>query len=89
MYLVQNNPCLEIKNQINRIKGQLNGIDKMVEEGRDSLEIVQQISAVRAALSRLAVELLKDESKICFTKKDDSEKLKKFEELVANFFKLN
>jgi DNA-binding FrmR family transcriptional regulator len=80
--------CEDIKKQMNRIKGQLTGVEKMIEEGRDPLDIIQQISAVRAALSRLAVEILKDESKSCFKKDKTEEKLQKFEELVTNLFKL-
>ena len=83
------NKCSEIQKQINRIKGQINGVDKMVSEGRDSIEIVQQISAVRFALSRVATELLKDESSECLAKKSEDAKIKKFEELVNNFFKIN
>ncbi len=80
--------CIDIKKQMNRISGQVKGIDKMIDEGRDYLEIIQQIKAVQSALSRLGVELLKDESKQCFNKTDNAEKVKKFEELVANFFKI-
>ena len=80
--------CVDITNQINRIKGQINGIDKMITDGRDSTEILQQIKAVQAALSRLGVEILKDESKQCFDNKSKDEQLSKFEELVANFFKI-
>lgn len=86
-----NDTCTEIKNQINRIEGQIKGIKGMIDEGRDSIEIVQQISAVKAALSRLAVEVLKDESKTCLniqTPKSNEERIKKFEELVTNFFKM-
>lgn len=85
---MKNIKCADIKNQMNRIKGQINGIDKMINEGRDYLEIIQQIKAVQSALSRLGVELLKDESKQCFAQKSNDEQIKKFEELVANFFKI-
>lgn len=83
--------CIDIKNQMNRIKGQINGIDKMINNGRDYVSILQQIKAVQAALSRLGVELLKDESKQCFSEKDtkdSKQQIEKFEELVANFFKI-
>ena len=91
MISFMNDTCTEIKNQINRIEGQIKGIKGMIDEGRDSIEIVQQISAVKAALSRLAVEVLKDESKTCLniqTPKSNEERIKKFEELVTNFFKM-
>lgn len=81
--------CAKVNNQINRIKGQVDGIKKMIEERRDSLEIVQQISAVRASLSTLAKELLKEESKTCLEKQSTEGKIKKFEELIQSFFKIS
>ncbi len=81
--------CLEIKKKFNRIRGQLEGVGRMIDDRRDKIEIIQQISAVRNALSSLGVELLKEESNSCFTNRDRDDQIKKFEELVANFFKLN
>ncbi len=86
-----NEICSEIKNQINRIEGQVKGIKGMIDEGRDSIEVVKQISAAKGALARLAIEVLKDESKQCLnvkSKQNNEERIKKFEELVSNFFKL-
>ncbi len=82
------NQCDEIKAQFNRIRGQFNGIAKMIEANEDATKISQQISAVRAALSTLAVELLKEESKECFNGKNKNNNQKKFEDLVATFFKM-
>lgn len=83
------NDCIEIKKKYNRIRGQIEGVGRMIDEKRDRLEIIQQISAVRNALSSLGVELLKEESNSCFVNNDKDNQIKKFEELVANFFKLN
>jgi CsoR family transcriptional regulator, copper-sensing transcriptional repressor len=80
--------CDEIKNQINRLKGQLNGVDKMIDDGRDVPDILTQISALKAGLNKLAVEILKDESRVCFTEKSTEKKLQRFEDLVANLFKV-
>lgn len=66
----------------------MNGIDNMINEGRNVNDVVQQISAVRAALSRLAVDLLKNESSECFNSSEIKNNQKKFEELVTNFFKI-
>jgi len=85
---MQNNDCIEIKKQYNRINGQVNAIGKMIDEGRDYLDIIQQISAARNALSSLGIELLKEESNKCFDKSKSEDKIKRFEELVTRFFKL-
>ncbi len=81
--------CKGLKNRINRISGQINGIEKMFDTNRDAIDIVQQISAVRSALSQLAVEVLKEESNECLSQSSKEQKIKKFEILVKNFFKMN
>lgn len=80
--------CTKLQARINKIKGQINGIDKMIKDGRSIEDIITQITAVRSALSGLAVDLLKEESQTCFEKKSDSDKLKSFEKIVAKFFKI-
>ena len=46
--------------RLNRIEGQVRGLSKMVDDDRYCIDIVTQISAVRAALRRLQDEVLKD-----------------------------
>jgi DNA-binding FrmR family transcriptional regulator len=43
----------EVMNRLRRIEGQVRGLQRMVEEGRDCAEVVTQIAAARAALDRL------------------------------------
>jgi DNA-binding FrmR family transcriptional regulator len=54
----------DIKNsslkRLGRIEGQVRGLAKMVSEDRYCIDIVTQISAVRAALRRVEEEILKD-----------------------------
>lgn len=51
--------------RLGRIEGQVRGISRMVEEGRYCIDIVTQISAVRAALRRVEEEVLKDHVAHC------------------------
>lgn len=44
--------------RLKRVEGQAKGIQKMIEEGRDCIEIMQQISAARAAMTALSGEML-------------------------------
>jgi len=80
---------IKISKNLNRAKGQLTGIDKMISENRDSIEIVTQIQAVRAALSSIAIDLLKDDCNECFNKSTEEDKKKQFENLVVKFFKIS
>ena len=51
------NPVLK---RLNRIEGQVRGIVRMVEEDRYCIDVVTQISAVRAALRRAEEEIMRD-----------------------------
>ncbi|GAB4219566.1 MAG: metal-sensitive transcriptional regulator [Candidatus Microgenomates bacterium] len=46
------------KKRINRIIGQLKGIEKMIEVERGCSEILQQISAVKKAIDGLSKEIV-------------------------------
>ena len=48
----------KIRLRVNRIVGQIGGIQRMVEEGRYCVDILNQIAAVRSALDSLGIELL-------------------------------
>ncbi|PIY72600.1 hypothetical protein COY87_00070 [Candidatus Roizmanbacteria bacterium CG_4_10_14_0_8_um_filter_33_9] len=48
----------DVKMRINRIVGQLHGIEKMVDNKRDCSEILQQISAVKKAIDGLSKEIV-------------------------------
>jgi CsoR family transcriptional regulator, copper-sensing transcriptional repressor len=49
-----------IQKRFNRIEGQVRGLSRMVEEDRYCIDIVTQISAVRAALRRAEEEILRN-----------------------------
>jgi len=49
--------CLK---RLSRIEGQVRGVSRMVEEERYCIDIVTQLSAVRAALRRVEQEILRD-----------------------------
>jgi DNA-binding FrmR family transcriptional regulator len=51
--------------RLNRIEGQVRGLARMVEEDRYCIDIVTQISAVRAALRRAEEEILADHVAYC------------------------
>ena len=51
--------------RLSRIEGQVRGLSKMVEEERYCIDIVTQISAVRAALRRVEEEVLRDHVSHC------------------------
>lgn len=60
------------KKRLNIIIGQVNGIDKMIEEDRHCSDILIQISAVDSALKKLGQEMLENHMKTCMV--DDIKK---------------
>jgi DNA-binding FrmR family transcriptional regulator len=73
--------------RLNRIEGQVRGISRMVEEDRYCIDIVTQISAVRAALRRLEEEILHDHVTHCvehaIASGNKAEQRRKVEELMS------
>ena len=51
--------------RLQRIEGQVRGLARMVEDDRYCIDIVTQISAVRAALRRAEEEILRDHVAHC------------------------
>jgi DNA-binding FrmR family transcriptional regulator len=49
-----------VRKRLGRIEGQVRGLAKMVDDDRYCIDIVTQISAVRAALRRVEEEVLRD-----------------------------
>jgi CsoR family transcriptional regulator, copper-sensing transcriptional repressor len=62
---MQEDRAVTIKKRLNRISGQVAGIQRMVEEQRYCVDILTQIAAVRSALDALGVELLSDHMESC------------------------
>jgi DNA-binding FrmR family transcriptional regulator len=73
--------------RLSRIEGQVRGLSKMVEEDRYCIDIVTQISAVRAALRRVEEEVLRDHVAHCvehaITSGNKADQREKIAELMA------
>lgn len=69
------NQSEKVINRISRIEGQLRGIRRMVEEKKECMDIITQISAIREAAAMLGLEILKDQL-IC--KRKDGEISEKY-----------
>ena len=65
MSSMQNETKAAIHKRLNRIEGQVRGLSRMVEEDRYCIDVIMQISAVRAALRRAEEEILRDHVSHC------------------------
>jgi DNA-binding FrmR family transcriptional regulator len=73
-------------NRLKRIEGQVRGITRMVEDERYCIDILTQVHAVRAALTKVETELLKGHMNHCIERAiaggDAKEQRKKASELI-------
>src|SRR5947209_19945382 len=69
--------------RLRRIEGQVRGVSGMVEEDRYCIEILTQISAVQAALDKVALGLLDDHAHHCVMGAPGRKQAERTEELMG------
>jgi CsoR family transcriptional regulator, copper-sensing transcriptional repressor len=83
---MQKEAKVAVLKRFNRIEGQIRGLSRMVEEDRYCIDIVTQISAVRAALRRAEEEILRDHVGHCvehaIASGDKKDQRKKIAEII-------
>ena len=55
----------QLLNRLRRIEGQVRGVERMVEDDRYCIDVITQISAIQAALDKVALGLLDDHAAHC------------------------
>jgi DNA-binding FrmR family transcriptional regulator len=73
----------QLLKRLSRVKGQVGGVERMVEEDRYCIDVITQISAIQAALDKVALGLLDDHARHCVIDGPDSKKDERTEELMA------
>jgi DNA-binding FrmR family transcriptional regulator len=61
----------QLGKRLRRIEGQVRGVEKMVEEDRYCIDVLTQISAVQAALDKVALHLLSGHAAHCVAAGND------------------
>ncbi|MGD1995503.1 MAG: metal-sensitive transcriptional regulator [Anaerolineae bacterium] len=49
----------DLLRRLRRIEGQARGVARMIDEGRDCQEVLQQLAAIRAAAQRASLQLMR------------------------------
>jgi CsoR family transcriptional regulator, copper-sensing transcriptional repressor len=73
----------QLLNRLRRIEGQVGGLERMVEEDRYCIDILTQISAVQAALDKVALGLMDDHAHHCVVGGPAAKQEERTEELMA------
>lgn len=80
-----------LRARLNRIEGQVRGIGQMLADDRYCIDILYQIHAIKAALSKVETEILKTHAACCvedaIAAGDADAQRRKFSELVEVFAK--
>ena len=92
--LAKNNDKEAIIKRLNRIEGQVKGIQKMVEDERYCVGILVQISAIRSAINKVGNIILENHIKGCVSnsiiegdKQESEELISELMEIINKFIK--
>ena len=69
--------------RLRRVEGQVRGVQGMVEEDRYCIDVLTQISAVQAALDKVALGLLDEHARHCVISAEAGQQTEKTDELMA------
>jgi len=79
----------KIINRLRRTEGQIRGIQKMIEDEKECIDIITQLSAVRSSIDRAMGLIVAENLKNCLENpaKDPSEQAKKMEQAIHMIIK--
>jgi DNA-binding FrmR family transcriptional regulator len=73
----------QLLSRLARISGQVGGIERMVEQDRYCIDVLTQISAIQAALDKVALGLLDGHARTCVLGAEDEDREERTVELMA------
>lgn len=73
----------ELLARLARIKGQVGGIERMVQQDRYCIDVLTQIAAIQAALDKVALGLLDGHARTCVIGAEEAMQDERTTELMA------
>ena len=73
----------QLLKRLRRIEGQVRGIEGMVDDERYCIDVITQISAIQAALDKVALGLLDDHAQHCIIRSEDGDPEEMTDELMG------
>jgi DNA-binding FrmR family transcriptional regulator len=73
----------QLTKRLRRIEGQVRGVQAMVDEERYCIDVLTQISAIQAALDKVALGLLDQHANHCVMGAEGDAKAEKTDELMS------
>jgi DNA-binding FrmR family transcriptional regulator len=79
--------------RLRNVEGHIRGIERMLEEGAYCIDVIRQIQAVQAALSKISADILNNHLNTCVTTAirggDPAERERVIKEILEIFEKTN
>ncbi len=83
--MVNDDTKKELRPRIKRVIGQIEGVEKMIEDERYCIDIINQINAARRALEGVALIIMKRHMESCLTEAIKSKKgQEKIDEMISS-----
>jgi len=73
----------QLLTRLRRIEGQVRGVERMVEDDRYCIDVLTQISAIQAALEKVALGLLDGHARSCVLPEEGQLQSDRTDELMA------
>jgi CsoR family transcriptional regulator, copper-sensing transcriptional repressor len=73
----------QLLTRLRRIEGQVRGVQGMVDDDRYCIDVLTQISAIQAALDKVALGLLDEHARHCVAGTEGQQQADKTDELMA------
>jgi DNA-binding FrmR family transcriptional regulator len=73
----------QLQKRLKRVEGQVRGVEKMVEDDRYCIDVLTQISAIQAALDKVALGLLDDHANHCVIGSEEGDREERTAELMS------
>ena len=77
----------DLLRRLRKVKGQISGLERMIEEDASCSNILIQVSAVRAAIGKIGMLIMQNYMRDCFSCQDEKTFEERVEELVSSFSK--
>ena len=82
---LDNSTTDEVIKRLKRAEGQIGGVIRMLEEGRDCEDVITQLAAVRKAMDKASFRLVAGGLRTCVTgKSNDTVAMEKLEKLFIS-----
>ena len=78
----------DVVSRLRRVEGQIAGIVRMIEEGRECKDVVTQLAAASRALDKAGFKIIATGLRHCMTETDDGERAVDVAEMEKLFLSL-